>query len=106
MKRKFHPPECANGETEKRGLCLAKNHKFAWFRKNVVWLPILHQKGNKQQVSAVRPGKYCFEKWKGDLRHAWARHIIPLPFNYNYYTKIVALYFIHSSLFNSPICGI
>lgn len=86
MERRFNPPECANGETEKKGLCLAKNHNFAWFRKNVA-LPILHQKGNKQQVSAVRPGKYCFEKMERRSQTCLGKIIIPLPFNYNYYTK-------------------
>lgn len=68
-----------------------QNHNFRYTIHFVLEecqeLPILHQKENKQQVSATRYSKYCFEKMEGRSQTCLGKIIIPLPFNYNYHAK-------------------
>ena len=95
-----------NVQMEKGGLCLAKNHNFTWFRKNVKCYLFFTRRETSNKSLQSDLESIVLRKWKGDLRHAWAR----LSFHHLLITiiilKIVALYFIHSSLYNSPICRI
>lgn len=86
----------------KRGLCLAKttisDTPFTLFQKNVKCY--LFFTGRKTSNKSLQPdiASTVLRKWKGDLRHAWARlsyHCLLITITI---LKIVALYFIHSSL--------
>lgn len=90
-RRNFTPPEGANEETEKRRVLSGQNHNFRhaipFVLEECQELPILHQKENKQQVSATTHIKHCFEKMEGRSQTCLGKIIIPLPFNYNYRAK-------------------
>lgn len=108
-KRNFIPRMCKRRNGERREDCAEPKPQFQ-----------MHHSLNFRRLSSVTyslPGttsskslqpdieSIVLRKWKGDYRHAWARLSFHSLLTTISVLKIVVLYFICSSLFNSPICG-
>ena len=89
-KRNFTPQK-EQMMKQRKGLYLAKttisDTPLTLFQRNVKSYLFFNQKENKQQVSATRHSKYCFEKMEERSQTCLGKIIIPLPFNYNYHAK-------------------
>ena len=74
-----------NVQMEKGGLCLAKNHNFTWFRKNV---SVTYSSPEGKQASL------CSQTWKvlfwengKEISDMLGQDYHSTAFYYNYYTK-------------------
>lgn len=79
---------------------------FTWFRKNVKCYLFFTRRRTSNKSLQPDIESIVLRKRKGDPRRAWARlsfHCLLITITI---LKIVVLYFVHSPLFNSPICEI